>query len=386
VGQSPTSILVSWTASTDNVGVTGYKIYRNGSQIDTTASTSYTNTGLSGSTSYSYKVSAYDAAGNNSGQSSPSAVAMTPPGLSTNVISVDLGNQEGGADMTNYITHVMNSDGDTTTQTTGGLKARKPVDTGDQYFYFRVDDSYLYNVNITTYLEVSYYDDQATSVFMQPQYDESSTAYKSASNKNFTNTSKWLTATWTLTKCKFANRQNASADFRIYVGPNSVKLDSVRISKVAYSSITSSVKDLGNNEFYQGLSNPNSWDGCDGNVTIVNYAGHNCKKGSASDDVNFYYNVADSLIYNGSPSTVYIKVEYYDASSGSIQPQYDGTAGAYTSASTLNFTGTNTWKTQTWTLTNCKFANRQNGSADFRLYCSSNNVYIDRVWVSETAF
>jgi len=83
---------------------------------------------------------------------------------------------------------------------------------------------------------------------------------------------------------------------------------------------------------------------------------------------------------------VYLKVEYYDASSGSIKPQYDSTSNIYTDATQLNFTGTNTWKTQTWTLTNCKFANRQTSSSDFRLVCSSNNVYIDRVWVSETAF
>jgi len=178
----------------------------------------------------------------------------------------------------------------------------------------------------------------------------------------------------------------AGAEFRIYIGPYSVKIDTVRISKVAYSSYTSSVKDLGDNEFFQGLANPRLWSGSDGHLDVVNYAGHNCRKGTAADDVYFYFNVADSLIYNGSPSTVYIKVEYYDSSSGFIQPQYDSTAGAYTSATQANFTGTNTWKTQTWTLTSCKFANRQNGSSDFRLYVGSNNVYIDRVWVSETAF
>jgi chitodextrinase len=76
--QSETAIQVAWTASTDNIGVTGYKVYRNGSQVGTTASISYTNTGLTPSTTYSYTVSAYDAAGNNSAQSSPPAVATTP--------------------------------------------------------------------------------------------------------------------------------------------------------------------------------------------------------------------------------------------------------------------------------------------------------------------
>ena len=67
---SASAINLSWTASTDNVGVTGYKIYRGGVQIGTSATNSYSDTGLAASTNYSYSVSAYDAAGNNSSQSS----------------------------------------------------------------------------------------------------------------------------------------------------------------------------------------------------------------------------------------------------------------------------------------------------------------------------
>ena len=63
---SSSQINLSWTASTDNVGVTGYKIFRGGVQIATSATNSYFNTGLTASTAYSYTVSAYDAAGNNS--------------------------------------------------------------------------------------------------------------------------------------------------------------------------------------------------------------------------------------------------------------------------------------------------------------------------------
>ncbi len=66
---SSSQINLSWSASTDNAGVTGYKIYRNGTQIATATATSYSNTGLTASTSYTYAVSAYDAAGNVSGQS-----------------------------------------------------------------------------------------------------------------------------------------------------------------------------------------------------------------------------------------------------------------------------------------------------------------------------
>ncbi|MGZ8187296.1 MAG: fibronectin type III domain-containing protein, partial [Methylosarcina sp.] len=63
-------------ASTDNVGVKGYKIYRGTTQIATVTGTSFSNTGLSTGKTYSYTVAAYDAAGNTSKQSS-SASATT---------------------------------------------------------------------------------------------------------------------------------------------------------------------------------------------------------------------------------------------------------------------------------------------------------------------
>jgi chitodextrinase len=74
---SDTQVNLSWTASTDNVAVTGYKIYRGGTQIGTSTTTSYSDTTCTSATTYSYTVSAYDAAGNNSSQSS-AASATTP--------------------------------------------------------------------------------------------------------------------------------------------------------------------------------------------------------------------------------------------------------------------------------------------------------------------
>jgi len=80
---SSTQITLTWTASTDNVGVTAYLIERcQGSgcttfgQIGTSAGTTFSDTGLTTSTSYSYRVRATDAAGNLSTYSS-SAMATT---------------------------------------------------------------------------------------------------------------------------------------------------------------------------------------------------------------------------------------------------------------------------------------------------------------------
>lgn len=66
-----TSLTLTWTASTDNVGVTNYRIFRNGTYFNQTGnnSTTYNVTGLTASTAYSFYVVAQDAAGNNSNQS-----------------------------------------------------------------------------------------------------------------------------------------------------------------------------------------------------------------------------------------------------------------------------------------------------------------------------
>jgi fibronectin type 3 domain-containing protein len=89
---SSAQINLSWTASTDNVGVTGYRVERcqgagcsNFTQIAAPAGTSFNDTGLTASTSYSYRVRATDAAGNLSGYSN-TATATTPS--STIIVSI----------------------------------------------------------------------------------------------------------------------------------------------------------------------------------------------------------------------------------------------------------------------------------------------------------
>jgi chitodextrinase len=69
------SVAFTWTASTDNVAVTGYRIFRNGTQINTSATTSFTDTGLTPNTNYSYTVAAFDASGNASAQSAALATS-----------------------------------------------------------------------------------------------------------------------------------------------------------------------------------------------------------------------------------------------------------------------------------------------------------------------
>jgi chitodextrinase len=89
---SPTQINLAWTASTDNVAVTGYKVERctgagcsTFAQVATPSGTTFNDTGLTASTAYSYRVRANDAAGNNSSYSNTASATTqastdtTPP-------------------------------------------------------------------------------------------------------------------------------------------------------------------------------------------------------------------------------------------------------------------------------------------------------------------
>lgn len=88
---SQSQINLTWSASTDNVGVAGYRIYRDGTAITTTKGTSYQDVNLTASTSYSYTVRAYDTAGNESANSnSAAATTFNPPAPDTIAPAVNL--------------------------------------------------------------------------------------------------------------------------------------------------------------------------------------------------------------------------------------------------------------------------------------------------------
>lgn len=58
------TISLSWTASTDAVQLVGYRVFRDGNEVGATSLTTYTDSGLSLNTTYTYTVKAYDLAGN----------------------------------------------------------------------------------------------------------------------------------------------------------------------------------------------------------------------------------------------------------------------------------------------------------------------------------
>ncbi|MEY8759629.1 M4 family metallopeptidase [Chryseobacterium tongliaoense] len=77
------STALSWSGSTDNVGVTGYDVYKGTSLLGSTSATTYSVTGLSPSTSYSFTVKAKDAAGNISLASNSVSITTSPASTAT---------------------------------------------------------------------------------------------------------------------------------------------------------------------------------------------------------------------------------------------------------------------------------------------------------------
>ena len=82
-GATRTTVAVAWNASTDNVHVAGYSLFRNGNPAGSTGGTSTNITGLTCATTYTFGVEAFDAAGNRSTRSTVSAAttacSTTPP-------------------------------------------------------------------------------------------------------------------------------------------------------------------------------------------------------------------------------------------------------------------------------------------------------------------
>lgn len=130
-----TTVTLSWNASTDNVGVTGYEVFLGSGSLGSVTGTTANITGLTAATAYSFKVRAYDAAGNNSAfsntvnvtTSSSSVTYCTSKGNSTKDEYIDRvklgsinnlsGNNGGYGDFTSMSTNLVKGSSNTITIT-----------------------------------------------------------------------------------------------------------------------------------------------------------------------------------------------------------------------------------------------------------------------------
>ncbi|MEU3911937.1 glycoside hydrolase family 18 chitinase [Streptomyces sp. NPDC029721] len=80
-GLTETSVTLSWPAATDDKGVKNYDLYRNGAKLATVTGTTYTDSGLTKGTAYTYTVTARDTADQTGPASAP--LSVTTPGGGT---------------------------------------------------------------------------------------------------------------------------------------------------------------------------------------------------------------------------------------------------------------------------------------------------------------
>jgi len=102
--QGSSQINLTWSASSDDVGVVGYEVYRDGVKIATTASTNYSVSGLSASTTYSFYVIARDNANNGSPASNAvSATTASSSNADTRVPTIKIFSPADGASLGDWL-------------------------------------------------------------------------------------------------------------------------------------------------------------------------------------------------------------------------------------------------------------------------------------------
>jgi len=218
--RSPSSIWVSWMPAESDRNLSGYQIERNGQPLAVTVLPGYWDFGLKPGRRYAYTVAALDEAGHPSSRSPPLEVETLPRPASCSV-------RLGATNQSDGLRLVADRDGDTRPEVVEGQPCRRLAGADDRYFYFALDDEAAFNERgLTVFLEVIYFD---AAGWIEPQFDSTGAAYKPAQRLRLTDTRQWKTHRWTLRACRFANRQNAGADFRLFAGPRGAAIASVRI-------------------------------------------------------------------------------------------------------------------------------------------------------------
>ncbi|MDB6068524.1 MAG: S-layer domain protein [Pedosphaera sp.] len=142
---------------------------------------------------------------------------------------------------------------------------------------------------------------------------------------------------------------------------------------VDYSTASEASVVLGKANRGNGLSQAISTG--DGRTTTASVGGRDCQSLKLIDGHEQYiYFIIDPSFKSTPCSDVTVTVEYFDATQGSFDLEYDGPTGPYSGVHKKEWQkGTRTWQRAEFKLRQTRFANSQNNLADFRL----------RVWTPE---
>lgn len=317
-----TSVALSWTAPVNAANVAGYKIYRNGTEVGTSQTTSYTDTGLDDGTEYSYTVSAYDAENNESAQTS--AVTAT----TVAVVNVDPPTALTVGEIT---------------ETTVALSWTAPINSANVAGY----KIYRNGTAVGTTQTTSYTD---TGLTDGTEYSYTVSAYDAENNESAKTSA--VTATTNVDR-------SASISFAdITYSKTAVTAGNDGLSTSAVLSTTTWVDTFDTVNYDTTYGNTPT-------VSVGNYNGRKCM--AVYDLTNSKYGIGFIIqpghvlrqVTNG--DTVTFTFDYYDNGTDLIGLRYrkDNATGATTNSSVVR-TGTNTWKTATITVTNADFTKSGN--------------------------
>ncbi|WP_147268732.1 mucin-5B [Sphaerisporangium album] len=126
-----------------------------------------------------------------------------------------------------------------------------------------------------------------------------------------------------------------------------------------------------------GLRQIEQGDGTTAPVTVGGLSARATVQTSAPAE-HMYFQVDDAIAFDGA-FVACLQVEYFDEGGATFRVQYDSTSSAYGSTGSVNRTGSNTWKTAGFELMDARFANRENGGADFRVEAGTAGVTLHSV-------
>lgn len=306
------------------------------------------------------------------------SIGFVPIPLSDKGVMIDLG----PTNYESFMTQVEKTSADGAVKQLD-MQGKKCVQLEKGYAYFNVNDAVLSAAkpHSRLLLSVEYFDSAAAGSRFRVQYNSSDASlvgvaadYKDTPWITIGNTKTWKTQIFKINDAKFAGKQNGSADFRIHSESNNLILNQVRVA------IMDLWIDLGDQSNYNIASSLLSGDGL---RDSANVGGFKCQTNQGTANY-MYFNVADSVIYNGNHQELFLTIEYYDtAASASIGLHYASFTDAYADPSASAFSqGTNQWKLHTFYLPDAKFSGAENGSSDFRINKQGGQkIFIRRVMI-----
>ncbi len=222
-----TGAALTWSPSTDNVGVAGYNVYKGTTLVNSSlvTSTNYTVSGLSPSTTYTFTVKAKDAAGNESAASN--AVTFTTAAQSQKITPASV---SASAD-----------DGNVPANTLDGNLATRWSAQGDGQ-WIRYDLGQFYTVN---FLKIAFYSGDVRSTLFDVQY--------SADGVSWTNAQTGLRSSGTSTALETFDVPDGAARYVRYLGHgNTVNTWNSLTEVEIYGSATSSARTTNSTETKSG--------------------------------------------------------------------------------------------------------------------------------------